>query len=101
VQESALIPASETGTRPVIVQVTIDSMYLPKSGQQTAYDTNASVTVYVDVIDAQKSTILVSQKRVFVGLDTRPFWGTGTTEVQTYNLMVSRVAVRLKEGLLN
>ncbi|MDO6480970.1 hypothetical protein [Shimia thalassica] len=101
VLEAALIPASASGNRPVIVQVRIDSMYLPRSGQNVQFDTNASVTVYVDVIDVQTSAALVSQKGAAVALDTRPFWGTGTTQVQTYNLMLSKLAAELKEGIVN
>ncbi|MDP2495367.1 hypothetical protein Q8W25_15160 [Shimia thalassica] len=101
VLEAALIPASASGNRPVIVQVRIDSMYLPRSGQNVQFDTNASVTVYVDVIDVQTNAALVSQKGAAVALDTRPFWGTGTTQVQTYNLMMSKLAAELKEGIVN
>jgi len=92
--QSEIIPATKGGARPVKLRVGIHTLVHPATGQKFT-STYLNLEAYVDVIDAQTDTPLVSDKKVWSIYGKR-----SDTMVQEYNTLISRFVAEVKDVLL-
>ncbi len=97
--ESELIPATQDNTRPVILQVAINKMFIPGTGQELgiqATETSPILSAHLNIIDVQTNQTLVSDKRVRVFVLQYVY----KTMVQDYNTLISEFVAEVKAGFL-
>ncbi len=98
--ESKLIPATQDNTIPVILQVAINKMFIPGTGQE-GYDgdstgTSPIIIAHLNIIDARTNKPIVSDKMVRVYV----LQYVSRTMVQDYSTLISEFVAEVKDGFL-